>query len=662
LVRQINQVRPTVIDTQIDQAHINITLDRQQVFKPGDCLQASWSLSGIRAVSLNGKGQAGTGEKQLCVDITSLPEFLVTLQDGTSRLYRLNVDILVLEDKFWALVGASVVLLLAALYVVLPAPLVKRALSLRPRLHISSRAVIIATALLFILWAAYFIYETSSVLFDGNRYFALFDDAMISMRYAWNLAHGNGLVWNPGERVEGYTNLLMTLYMAIPNLLLDKPLAVLAIHISGVIFNLVIAVLCMLIIDYIARDQTPQHRAILRVFSFAAALAYYPMLYWSLLGMETGLLTLLVLLSILALFRYTESGSIKWLRLMTVSLGLAYLTRPDALMVAVPVILYLYYETRRAHSARETVRIVGTSLAVYALFPIGQTLFRLAYYGQIAPNTYVLKVEGMPLLERVSNGLNFVAPFLVSIMLVLLVLVGGLILNFRREKLVPLAVLVLLVVYQIYVGGDFVYLWRILTPAMPLILGLFAYDVLAALKTRWHQLSWQPIVLTTLAFAGAFLTVNQAFLPEMTFEKRPQYVPDHNTQFIRALILDQVTTPQASVGVIWAGIMPYYSERYAIDFLGKSDPYIARLPPGVGGVFRYIEMSSRPGHNKLDFYYSIETLQPTFIERCEYDDIDICDWVDEHYVYIEYLGVPFYLLKDSPDVYWDRVRALDDGG
>src|SRR5215831_17241797 len=34
------------------------------------------------------------------------------------------------------------------------------------------------------------------------------DDAFISYRYAANLAHGRGLVFNPGERVEGYTNFL----------------------------------------------------------------------------------------------------------------------------------------------------------------------------------------------------------------------------------------------------------------------------------------------------------------------------------------------------------------------------------------------------------------------------------------------------------------------
>ena len=57
--------------------------------------------------------------------------------------------------------------------------------------------------------------ESSVVAIDGRRYFGLFDDAMISMRYAWNFSHGQGLVWNAGERIEGYTNLLWTLIMAV---------------------------------------------------------------------------------------------------------------------------------------------------------------------------------------------------------------------------------------------------------------------------------------------------------------------------------------------------------------------------------------------------------------------------------------------------------------
>src|SRR5512135_2995012 len=85
--------------------------------------------------------------------------------------------------------------------------------------------IVVLLALAYVAWSVAFIRESSIVAVDGKRYFNLFDDAMISMRYAWNLSHGQGLVWNPGERVEGYTNLLLTLVMSIFTLLLDKSAA-----------------------------------------------------------------------------------------------------------------------------------------------------------------------------------------------------------------------------------------------------------------------------------------------------------------------------------------------------------------------------------------------------------------------------------------------------
>jgi hypothetical protein len=46
-----------------------------------------------------------------------------------------------------------------------------------------------------------------------------FDDAFISFRYAENLVEGRGLVFNPGERVEGFSNPLWTLLLTLPVLL-----------------------------------------------------------------------------------------------------------------------------------------------------------------------------------------------------------------------------------------------------------------------------------------------------------------------------------------------------------------------------------------------------------------------------------------------------------
>src|SRR5918993_5755754 len=115
----------------------------------------------------------------------------------------------------------------------------------------------------FVAWASLFIYMSSFVAIDGRRYFSLIDDAMISMRYAWNLSHGFGLVWNPGEYVEGYTNPLMTLIMSLPALVLNKADAVLAVQISGVVFVLVNAYLITSIAKHLVSGQDHYRRLFL---------------------------------------------------------------------------------------------------------------------------------------------------------------------------------------------------------------------------------------------------------------------------------------------------------------------------------------------------------------------------------------------------------------
>jgi hypothetical protein len=78
-----------------------------------------------------------------------------------------------------------------------------------------ARNLLFAALVLGFLYYAWRYILATSFIIDGTRYFVLFDDAMISMRYAYNLAHGNGLVWNLGERVQGFTNPLWVFYMAL---------------------------------------------------------------------------------------------------------------------------------------------------------------------------------------------------------------------------------------------------------------------------------------------------------------------------------------------------------------------------------------------------------------------------------------------------------------
>lgn len=62
---------------------------------------------------------------------------------------------------------------------------------------------------------------------------------------------------------------------------------------------------------------------------------------------------------------------------------------------------------------------------------------------------------------------------------------------------------------------------------------------------------------------------------------------------------------ETTIGIFAAGKIPYYCPEYRfLDFLGKSDRYIARTEPHPGAMI---------GHNKFDFNYSIGQLKPDLI-------------------------------------------------
>src|ERR687894_419352 len=414
----------------------------------------------------------------------------------------------------------------------------------------------------FVAWASLFIYQSSFVAIDGRRYFCLIDDAMISMRYAWNLSHGLGLVWNPGEYVEGYTNPLMTLLMALPTLLFDKVYAVLAMQILGIVFVLLNAYLVMSIADQLllSSGHEQRYRRLFVVLAFLCALSYYPLVYWSLMGMETGLLAVLVSLSVLCALKYAREHRLGQGVVLCVSLGLAFLTRPDALIFAVPVFVYVFFQVRKSER-RPSLSFLLAMLGLYALFIIGQELFRWGYYGEWLPNTYTLKVSGIPLSYRIENGIYFVAPFLKEVWVLLIVVGAGLAFAFRRDKLFLASIFVVLVCYQVWAGGDPVNYWRLLSPAMPIMLVLGAHELLTALESVSETEVFRryflrnpilpqrhiPGALACLLMLVVLWAVNSRFLPEIAMLRTPYGVGNAHKVNL-ALAIEQVTTTDAAVG------------------------------------------------------------------------------------------------------------------
>lgn len=531
-------------------------------------------------------------------------------------------------------------------------------------------AATLGISAIFTGWSAAFIHRSSFIAIDGKRYFALFDDAMISMRYAWNFAHGPGLVWNPGETVQGYTNLLMTLFMAVAALLLDKSAAVLAVQVSGAVLMVAVAFTTSGIAGKIAPNLPAQHQSPIRVLVFAGALAYYPLAYWSLMGMETGLLTLLLLLGTYYALDYTDTLRASRLLWVAVFLGLAGLTRNDSTVFALLIWTFLMVSAMLSGISIHRLWPVGAAFALYALFHIGQMYFQLATYGEWLPNTYTLKLTGMPLTDRVRSGVGFVLPFLIEIGVLLPVVLIGLVLRRTGRKLLLAAMFAASLAYQIYVGGDPWAYWRIMSPTMPLLVTLFVttlYEIITSMVESpltpragpYHRVQaglLSPMVLVTMLTVVGLMVVNLRFVYEIALIS-PPYQKEANLDNVNtAIALTQVTTPDATVGVYWAGAIPYYSGLRAIDFLGKSDRYIANLPPDVSGAVAWSGMKSVPGHNKYDLDYSIKTLLPTYVQGFNWGSQDLTEWADARYRTVSYLGVTLNLLTDSPYVLWYLVE------
>jgi len=580
----------------------------------------------------------------------------------------------------------------------------------------------------YLVWAGLFIRSTSFVAIDGGRYYSLFDDAMISMRYGWNLAHGYGLVWNPGEHVEGYTNLLLTLIMAISTWIFDKSTAVLAIQVFGALTMVGIALSCGWIARELARSAAPDQESFAWVVGSLIGLIYFPLNYWALMGMETGLAFLLMLLALGWSLVYRRTRGPYPLLACGAFAGLAYLTRPDTLVLAMVLLGAIQIASLRG-DAKERRRGFLTIL-LYLAFPLTQLAFRLLWYGQVMPNTYILKVEGIPLVARLTNGWSYQVRFLAEVGWVLAVgLVAGL---YRTswQKLVLVAWIALGLVYQVWVGGDAWDLWRMVSFTVPVALILIVTAILEFAREGGRGVprgglgEWRPwlnrlggrnvgrmsidrwigvsLVLAGVLSAGLALTADRLGISDpglgdeqrallfvaplavacgltcwrhalvrsgvlllivlaglyadrqfadtwMLWERPPQVGPNQRNVNI-ALALSRVTTENASVGVFWAGTIPYYSGRYAVDFLGKTDPYIAGLPGIVEADLIYT-----PGHNKCDLKYSIVAKRPTYVQGFAWYCESVLPFGREHYVPVSFQGVRLDLLRDSDDVNWNMV-------
>ena len=525
-------------------------------------------------------------------------------------------------------------------------------------------AKILKNNLLFILvlsiiavYMGVYIFQTSFIS-NGTRYFVLFDDAMISMRFAKNFAEGYGLVWNPGETpIEGYTNLLWVVFMAFFHLF-NIPAAKMSllIQISGALFLLANLVFVKKITEELSENVFLPYLAVI------LTALYVPLNNWALLGMEVSLLVFMIsLVSYLTILVIKREKFSKWIYIL---LFIGTFVRMD---MVVPYLVFWGFLLIFDSKNRMKHFLWGAGLLAFSL--LGQSLFRHFYYGDLLPNTYYLKMTGMPLILRLKRGLYVLFNFIQDFNWVLFIL-PFFVLLFRFEKSTLLLALVFLaqLAYSVYVGGD---AWehrgganRYISVAIPLFFILFVSGWEQIKNSLLANVKQSKTIVGYLANLGVILIV---FLSVLNFNflignlnnvKRvfllfePSFVNGNkwNLEIVHAV--NKITTPQAEIAVTGAGSIPYFTERYSLDVLGKIDPYIAHLPSHIpsGGL-----ANIRPGHMKWDYAYTFGELRPDMILGIWEGQDEAEEILDKYYTRITVNGMKYLVLKDSPEILWDKV-------
>jgi arabinofuranosyltransferase len=425
------------------------------------------------------------------------------------------------------------------------------------------------------------------------------DDAFIVYRYATHLAHGDGFVFNPGERVEGVTCFLWTLILA--------PFAGAGLSLPRVAPGLtaVAGLLTVALLPGVAARLRGAAATDTGDWVAAALLAAHPAFaYWSVGALETVPFTLLLLLALRDQIDEQARGaggrSAIWL-------GIASLVRPET-----PVVAAAFGLGRLLDGPGRTprARVMGLArwMAVIAAFFVPFLIFRRFYFGDWLPNTWYAKT-GLGLPSNLELGRLYTLPFLASIapsfggialpaaVFGLAILVAALAWGLPRSGSRSAALVVCGVGAGVLLdGGDWMFLHRFWVPALPPLVLLLASAAraftsspapgspkpLASGSSRRPALGSPrkfAVVAAALVLGASYVAygVMQRDGPEGLRVNAAGYRFAHHK--VAAFLKERARTGDV-VALMDVGIIGYESGLGVLDISGLTDPSVARAPGG----------------------------------------------------------------------------------
>ncbi|CAN5435365.1 hypothetical protein BH09SUM1_BH09SUM1_17770 [soil metagenome] len=343
------------------------------------------------------------------------------------------------------------------------------------------------------------------------------EDAFITFRYVRNFAHGHGLVFNAGERVEGYSNFLWLL------LLTPAEWIGIRLHIAARLLStaflaaLAIGGWCM------ARRIRGEQNSSIAAAWLALAFLFEPLLnYHEGRGLET---VSYIALQGLALFAIAGGASV-WIAGLIG--GAIVLSRPEGIAFALALAPAVYFR-----ATRDKQPAILAALA-YAAIPIGcfilDTLARKFYYGEWVPNTMIAKRHGHDLKAGLWQPISY---FLTRGGVPVIAAAIGILSALRSQRYRPLAVGALCLAiastaFQISAGAipneGFRYLMPVVLPQVVGIWLLLAQYADSPPRSPW---------LLNIAGAVALAANMTLLFSTAQFHGRPVLIGDGNAPLSR---------------------------------------------------------------------------------------------------------------------------------
>lgn len=426
------------------------------------------------------------------------------------------------------------------------------------------------------------------------------EDAFISFRYVDNLLAGNGLVYNVGERVEGYSCFLWIMLLSAAGAMgfdIVGSSVVLGI-IAGALTLLAAFKLSKLLISGSGQWWVP----LLAPFTLAL---FTPFVSWSGSGLETMFYTLLVTLGCYQYLRYVAHSTPFDLYSASAILALVAMTRPEGILFAGGM---FFYEFVRCYFPVKTFRPQATSLLCallifFSLF-LAWFLWRAIYYQSLLPNTVYAKNGGT--LFHFYRGLTYVARFLRACWEgsgpLLFLGIFSVLSNSKYQIRFLFIELALQILFIIYVGGDYMVNARFGAPILPIMAALAVVGVHSLLP----YVQGVPRNVSRFFAVSMCIVIALVKVPEVLDMSRSAALEVSSRVNVRRRIgqwLHQNCPPDTVTSIGTAGIIPYYSRLFNIDFSGINDKYIAR--------FGLVEL--RIGHQRFDGDYVLSRRPDLFI-------------------------------------------------